>query len=183
VSGLRGKEGSLPAIPDRVHHQHRALGLGVSVSCTCEPLCIRKLRGREASRQPLLAPGWMRFRQPALQRRKVAETEREALGQRRSPLIARSCGESCVWGHSWHTSPVLCLLLSPFWALWLPKVFCSSTNTALYTVAFYISFLCLSLSGFPLAVTLFFPCCLLPPFLGKLHFKVSFYPTTCVCFW
>jgi len=40
-----------------------------------------KLCGNEVLRHPLPAPGWVRVGQPALQMRKVAEAEREALGQ------------------------------------------------------------------------------------------------------
>ena len=67
-------------------------------------------------------------------------------------------------------SPDLCLPPSPFWAVWLPEVLRSSANTALYLVAFYISFLRLSCSGCPAVIISFFSHCRLPSFLGKLQF-------------
>jgi len=68
------------------------------------------------------------------------------------------------------TSPDLCLPPSPFRAVWLPEVLRSSANTALYLVAFYISFLRLSCSGSPAVIISFFSHCRLPSFLGKLQF-------------
>ena len=147
--------------------------LDASVGCMCPSLCIWEALWERSIEAPATCSWVGKGRAAGTAEGKVEEAEREALGQWRSPARTRSCGESCVSAHPCHASPNLCLPPSPSWALWLSKVFCSSANTALSLVAFYISFLCLSLSGSPPVTISFFLHCLLPPFLGRLQFQVS----------
>ena len=149
--------------------------LGAPMGRTREPPCLW-----EASwERSIGAPG--RARQPALWRRKGQGPREKPRGAEGLPAVAGAAVSraslACLRAPLCRASPDLCLPpclylpLSPFQAVWLPKAFCPSASAALHTVAFYVSFLCLSLPSSPPAIISLFPALPSSALLGKMAFR------------